>query len=749
MAKASGKTKAPAKPKKRERRVHGDGEMVTVRKSAAVGTSEGLVERSRQKSPPPPPVLPGLGAVPPGLGPVFDAEQRRAFLPPERLRPSEWAERHRRLSSDQSPVNGPWRNELSPYLVGIMDIGSVPGVVQVNVMKAPQIGVSEAMRNRIGWRAATTPVPCGLTLPDRNKGRQIVQDRIIPLFKTTPKLRPLLSSRKWDTKSEEITLINGFRLFLMWSGSESVMASNPMSDVYNDEVDKFQPFAGRDVDAVTLTRERMALYIDRGGVQYNVSTPTTRAGKIFQLIEQSDVKLYFFVPCPHCGAFQRLVWPQLKYPKFDVPEKERRAAMVLAAGDAVYYECEHCGGHITEAQRPAMVRAGRWSTEDESIPDALAVAEWPRGTRIGMQVWAAYSLLTENVFASICARWIMAQGDFENTMAFRTQCLGEPFEQFIDHAVPDTFSAKCRRAELPEGIVPAWSACLLGAVDTQKDHFYVVLRAWGPGMRSARVWHGRVESFAELHEVCFGRPWAVEGDRFAPQICHLVGIDTGGTTHEEIGDTSSRTMQVYNWAWYRRARVRCFKGASRPMADTWIRRTSGILRTGGQGRERETQVPLFLLDVHHYQDELADLIERGVEPAVSADGAAEAAPRPDLPEPEAWMLNQRDDPEYDHHLAAMTRVRERRGTQFAERWVPTASGVRVDYRMCEVYQVALAYLTRIHLLPEAGQFERLREEQVSRNRPEPAGPSPSGAKKKTGSSDADDAWTATPWRNER
>ena len=89
-------------------------------------------------------------------------------MPPE-MRPSQWAERYRSLPHGQSPLPGPWENENAPYSRGIMDLAAAPGVAQLNVCKAAQIGVSEAMRNLLGYWAHLDPEPMGLTLPDEGK----------------------------------------------------------------------------------------------------------------------------------------------------------------------------------------------------------------------------------------------------------------------------------------------------------------------------------------------------------------------------------------------------------------------------------------------------------------------------------------------------------------------------------------------------------------------------------------------------
>ena len=45
----------------------------------------------------------------------------RSLMPPDDLSVSEWAEKYRILDSKTSALPGPWRNDKTPYLIGIMD----------------------------------------------------------------------------------------------------------------------------------------------------------------------------------------------------------------------------------------------------------------------------------------------------------------------------------------------------------------------------------------------------------------------------------------------------------------------------------------------------------------------------------------------------------------------------------------------------------------------------------------------------
>ena len=72
-----------------------------------------------------------------------DAYWRPFLKPPEILTPSAWAEKYRRLPRGQSALSDRYQNALSPYSRTIMDLCAVPGLSQLVIIKAAQIGASE------------------------------------------------------------------------------------------------------------------------------------------------------------------------------------------------------------------------------------------------------------------------------------------------------------------------------------------------------------------------------------------------------------------------------------------------------------------------------------------------------------------------------------------------------------------------------------------------------------------------------
>lgn len=635
---------------------------------------------------------------------IWDGAERSAWDPPEEIRPSQWAASNRVLTRRQSSRPGPWKNENAPVLVGIMDLCVRPQIRELWIKKAAQIGVSEAIRNVIGHGAEREPDPMLLVLPDEKAGRKIVGKRIIPLFEDTPCLASLLTGRKRDAKLTSILLVNGFELQLAWSGSASSLASDPIRRCVLDEVDKYVQFSGREASPVDLARVRTRTYEERGlSLIVALSTPTTRAGLIHAGWEACSIKLWYYVPCPHCGTFQRLVFDRLRWEPFKELPKESDRAERIRTRHAAWYLCaqKSCEKRIVEKDRRAMLMAGYWGDaygKWKLFYDGREEGKFPEGTRVGIQVSALYDLST--TFASAAAEGVEAGKDPIKLMHHRNSTQAEVFEQPVNTPTVNQFAAKCRPDPESQFVpakamtVPKWASRLVMTVDTQKDYFFFVVRAYGFRYRSQRIHHGRVTSFEELAQLFDNGYYPYEGETYSPIRCHMMGIDSGGGSFGEPILDRSRTEEVYQFCLDSPIRRKPLKGASKP-SDQPVRLRK-VTYTPPNSARNPYEVWLLLIDTGYFQDQLAHYSGLTTSQIDLETG--------EVDEVGFWALNDRDDGEYNAHLAGMHKVRIGRGLE--ERWVPKVTGSRIDYRDCEVYQLAMAHgPAQCGLLPSPQQMQ--------------------------------------------
>lgn len=588
------------------------------------------------------------------------------------MTPAEWAGEYRVLSRSESATPGPWRNSRTPYSVGIMDALALLGVVEVVILKSSQAGISEAVRNFIGWVAHLHPDPMMLVLPDEDVAKRMVKTRIQPLFDSTTPLRALRSNSSHDRTQSGLGLSNGFALRCAWSGSPASLASDPIRYVICDEVDKYPPFAGREASPIDLAEARTKTYADERKV-VKLSSPTTREGAIWQAFAACDVQLYYYVPCHGCGHYQQVVFSQVKWDRGGLEDRDELARYIRLRKH-VWYECVKCKCHWADADKQNSVRHGVWASEMIAGENGFneTAAEFPMGSivdrlgdggaaRVGFQV---SDLLCEWVsFWELAAEFVA--GD---TFYFVTNRLGRPHSTSTAKQAPLQFSEKVKRARLQPDVVPEWATALIATIDVQRDCFYYVVRAWGPESRSHRVSHGQVQTFDDLDRLFIQGQWPVENSD-APARCSAIGIDSGD---------GELTPDVYRFA-RRDPRIMPMKGSSTRMKEgkrpAW---ESNVTHKPRYGPSDPIEVTLRMFIPDYFKDLLSAWITRPGEP-------------------ELWSLNSRDDDQYNRQMASEHRITEKRGRMRYETWVPVAEKAANHYWDCEVMQVALSTIINAHL----------------------------------------------------
>jgi phage terminase large subunit GpA-like protein len=610
---------------------------------------------------------------------------RRVLMPPEKLTPSQWAERHRYLSSFVSAEPGKYRNDRTPYMPGIVDAICEPHVEEIVLLKAARLGFTTALENLIGWAVDQEPAPALLVMPSQDEARKLVEEQIKPLIDLTPALQAHLSDGgSWDITKEAIRF-DSMPLYLGWAGSPQSLARRACRYIFLDEVDKYPPFSGKDADPISLARARARTYLHRKRIVIG-STPTTRIGAIFRAFEDCEDKRYFHVPCPHCGEFQRLVFGQIR---FDAPELKKITDKIARAAyieqhQAAHYACIHCGEAIREHHKPKMLelaaataQRGWLSAANETTGyagqsidrDGNISGDRPKARRIGFHISAIYSPWVS--FSDIAAQFIRATGDTGKMMEFRNQWLGEVFEDVVTSIKVEDLRKQFQNAP-PAGVVPQWAGVLIASADTQQHHFYFTLRAWGRE-RSQLVHHGTATSFDELRRLCLETPVQIEGTDEVLLPTMLV-IDSGYRTDEvyEFSRTDARIVPI--------------KGAS-----TKPRQVIQLSVAA-----KETGITVRIIDTDFFKDRLATLRQQG-----------------------GWLINKLTTDEYLHHLAAEQKVRDRKSGKFI--WQPVSAGAANHYLDCEVYNCAGAEIAQVSLLPgEEAMIAQRQAEIAARQKMQPA-----------------------------
>ena len=270
---------------------------------------------------------------------------------PPKLTISEWADLYRYLSPEASAEPGKYKTSRAEYQRGIMDAFSDPQVTRIVVMSSAQVGKTEILNNIVGYYIDQDPSTILNLQPTLEMAQTWSKDRLAPMVRDNPCLTKKVKSSK--SKDSDNTILHklfpGGHITMVGANSPAGLASRPIRIVLCDEVDRYPVSAGAEGDPVNLAIKRTTTYWNKKIGLF--STPTIKGvSRIEKAFAESDQR-YYYVPCPHCGVYQRLRWGHVKYSKDNIKE--------------AYYECEHCGGHLSDSDRYRAIARGYWEAQEE------------------------------------------------------------------------------------------------------------------------------------------------------------------------------------------------------------------------------------------------------------------------------------------------------------------------------------------------------------------------------------------------
>lgn len=332
----------------------------------------------------------------------YDALQ--LMLPPEQITVSEWAGKYRMLDSKSSAIPGPWNNDITPYLTGVMDEFNNYETSKIIFVKPTQVGGTEALQNMIGYIVMQDPAPTMIVYPTETLAKSISENRLQPMLRATPEL-----ARRFDENSQLLELqFDGMYLTLAGSNSPSGLASKPIRFVLMDEVDKYPGTSGKEADPIKLATERTKTFHDKK--IYITSTPTLKTGHIWKEKESADIEKHYFVPCPHCGEYIELKFSNIRFPDEEGMTYADRAEFAT-------YICQECGCAITDADKNNMIRHGEWRIVRHNTQYVRSVAFW---------INTLYSPFVR--WADIVKEFLTTKDDPDLFQNFVNSWLAEPWE---------------------------------------------------------------------------------------------------------------------------------------------------------------------------------------------------------------------------------------------------------------------------------------------------------------------------------
>ena len=375
------------------------------------------------------------------------AKALAGMKPPDDLTVTQWAERHRRLSSESSAEPGPWRTSRTPYLREPMDAFTDPKVRRIVMVAASQVGKSELELNIIGYIIDEDPGSILFVHPTTIDAKEFSKLRIAPEIRDCPTLRRKVAAPK--SRDSGNTLLQktypGGILTMCGSTEAHALASKPIRYVLGDERDRWATSAGNEGDPWELAMARQTTFYNAKAVE--VSTPTIKNASAIEASYGEGTMERWKSRCPHCGQYHEIQWEHIRYDYEESVVNHKKVYKVKS----VWYNCPGCGCISDEA---TMKRApARWEADN---PAAYAQGVRSFWLNAFVSQWASWS--------SIVLKYLNAIGNTRKLQVVYNTCFGLLWEDRGD--LEDEDSLMGRRdveayglqeggtpIELPDGVL--------------------------------------------------------------------------------------------------------------------------------------------------------------------------------------------------------------------------------------------------------------------------------------------------------
>lgn len=569
---------------------------------------------------------------------LFKRIIQSVLRPPENLTVSQWAERFRILDG-ASNLKGRWSNDITPYLKGIMDALNDPDIRKIFFCKAAQIGGTEALINMLCYIIHQAPAPTMIVYPSDDLAKDISNDKLKPAFRLIPEIRKIF----YENSSKELRLkFKTMVLYLRGAGSPAKLASKEIKYLFFDEIDKMGGASQKEASPYNLALERTKTYRPQEKV-YACSTPTLKTNYIWELHDNADEVRHYFVKCPHCGEWIELVFKQIIF----VDDEDKTMSSYERAQTAVYV-CQECGCKISDADKPRMLREGKWkAVKKRGVGKPRSVGFW---------ISSLYSVFLK--WSDIAEEFLNSKNDPEKMQNFVNSWLAETWEDTQLKTSEELVME--RRTELEEFVIPEWARILTAGVDVQETSLYYTIRAYGEHTTSQNIAHGQVLSFAEIERIMDGEFTTEDG---RTMVVNLALIDSGF----QADNTYDFCIDHADWA-------RPCKGAGNPMASRYKISKVDKLDSKAYGME------LVWVDGDKYKDSIASRMRRK-----NGQGS--------------WRVYKDCDEEYAKQVTAEHKVfvKAANGKRVL-RWVLKHSHAANHYLDCEVYSMAAAEMLGVRVM---------------------------------------------------
>lgn len=305
---------------------------------------------------------------------LFEETRARRHL--STIKPSEWAEQNRTMTTAETPWPGPFRFTKSPGMREVLDcLSPNHPAKRIVLMCGAQIGKSvNVIENGIGWIISENPGNILFLTGHTDLSEEAMNkiDMMIDSCGLRKLIRPSVmrtrNARTGDTnKTKEFpggTLISGS------ASNHKLLRQRSVRYGFIDDFDAAKHSSKSSGSTRMLIEQRFAAYGDKMKLFY-ISTPELKESSNIEPVFERGDKRYFNVPCPCCGEYIPLFWTVPIEGKDGemggITWKLDESGRLLL--DSVGYICQKCGDWFDETNKTEILNLGMWvATKEASEP---------------------------------------------------------------------------------------------------------------------------------------------------------------------------------------------------------------------------------------------------------------------------------------------------------------------------------------------------------------------------------------------
>jgi phage terminase large subunit GpA-like protein len=416
-------------------------------------------------------------------------EAAEAVRPADRMSVSEFADAHRKLNNPGAYV-GPWKNEVTPYLVEPMDVLQSQKFTGMAFAGPAQCGKTDMALNWAGYSAKCDPADMMIVQTSMATARDFSMRRLDRLHRHSPDVGAMLAPGNQSDNTFDKQYKSGMMLSMSWP-TINELSGKPIPRLWLTDYDRMDENIDGEGAPFDLARKRATTFRSHGmcavesSPGYAVDNPKwVRVSKheapptkgILSIYNKGDRRMWYW-RCvnPTCLQPFEPDFELLSYPD---------SADAMESAEAATMKCPHCNidyGHDPMDGLPGkheLNRHGVWVPDNCVLgPDGQIIGTPPRSTIASFWlkgVAATFSDWKTLVFNYITAeREYDANGSEESLKTTVNTDQGKPYtpKSMMSDRVPEELMGRTKPWDT--GTVPTGVRFIIACVDVQKNRYVV------------------------------------------------------------------------------------------------------------------------------------------------------------------------------------------------------------------------------------------------------------------------------------